>query len=227
MHMQWKEHLPPIEVPVKILCHLGPGNQSWFECHYTFLILKDISEKTPQGAFLLRPAKEVQSLWVKYLRTSHSRLLGFLYFFFLSAPLFSSFFCTSGFLSVSTVRSLWLYLSLSLPPSPYILCRSVCLPRPSSFSLTSVKCNWRSSLHMAHRHRGDIVCAVAANCSPCSSEPIPLLHFSPPPPPLFVLCPYSHYFISQPSPSLLSSSFHPVSAVLFNYSIFPCSPQTS
>lgn len=51
MHMQWKEHLPPIEVPVKILCHLGPGNQSWFECHYTFLILKDISEKTPQRAF--------------------------------------------------------------------------------------------------------------------------------------------------------------------------------
>ncbi len=57
---------------------------------------------------------------------------------------------------------------------------------------------------MAHRHGGDIVCAVAANCSPCSSEPVPLLHFSPPPR-LFILCPY--YFISQPCLSPLSSLF--------------------
>lgn len=77
--------------------------------------------------------------------------------------------------SGSTWGSLRCYVSLSL-----LLCRSVCLPLPISFSLTSVKCNWSSSLHMAHRHTGDTVCAVAANCSLCSSEPIPLFHFSPP-----------------------------------------------
>lgn len=77
---------------------------------------------------------------------------------------------------------------------------------------------------MAHRHGGDIVCAVAANCSPCSSEPIPLLHFSPPP--LFKPCPYSHYFISQPSLSPLSSPIPPILAVLLNYSIFFCGPST-
>lgn len=110
-------------------------------------------------------------------------------------------------------------LSLHLLPSP-----PVCLSLSISFSLTSVKCNWRSSLHMAHRHGGDIVCAVAANCSPCSSEPIPLLHFSPPP--LFKPCPYSHYFISQPSLSPLSSPIPPILAVLLNYSIFFCGPST-
>lgn len=112
-------------------------------------------------------------------------------------------------------------LSLHLLPSPPV-CLSLSLS--ISFSLTSVKCNWRSSLHMAHRHGGDIVCAVAANCSPCSSEPIPLLHFSPPP--LFKPCPYSHYFISQPSLSPLSSPFPPILAVLLNYSIFFCGPST-
>lgn len=30
---------------------------------------------------------------------------------------------------------------------------------------------------MAHRHAGDIVCAVAANCSPCSFESAALLKF--------------------------------------------------
>lgn len=131
--------------------------------------------------------------------------------------------CTPGLLCISTLRS----LLLSLSPSPSISYRprlSVCLSLSISFSLTSVKCNWRSSLHMAHRHGGDIVCAVAANCSPCSSEPIPLLHFSPPP--LFKPCPYSHYFISQPSLSTLSSPFPPILAVLLNYSIFFCSPST-
>lgn len=101
-------------------------------------------------------------------------------------------------LTVSELRSWCFYLSLSLPPS--LLCLSLSLS-PSS-SLTSVKCNWRSSLHMAHRHGGDIVCAVAANCSPCSSEPIPL-----PFTPLLCLnllllssyCPSSHLFITLSS----------------------------
>lgn len=106
-------------------------------------------------------------------------------------------------LAIPVPLSFCVCLSLHLLPS-----QSVCLSLSISFSLTSVKCNWRSSLHMAHRHGGDIVCAVAANCSPCSSEPIPLLHFSPPPsPPLFILCPSSHYFISQPSLLPLSSPF--------------------
>lgn len=105
--------------------------------------------------------------------------------------------------------AVYIYIEICLCLSRHLLpSLSVCLSPSISFSLTSVKCNWRSSLHMAHRHGGDIVCAVAANCSPCSSEPIPLLHFSPPPPPpLFILCPYSHYFISQPSLSPLSSPF--------------------
>lgn len=141
----------------------------------------------------------------------------------LSGLHFLPFRCTPGLLCISTLRS----LLLSLSPSPSISYRprlSVCLSLSISFSLTSVKCNWRSSLHMAHRHGGDIVCAVAANCSPCSSEPIPLLHFSPPP--LFKPCPYSHYFISQPSLSPLSSPIPPILAVLLNYSIFFCGPST-
>lgn len=117
-------------------------------------------------------------------------------------------FCSiPGLLSVSALGSLCLHLSLRLPPP---LTSSVSLS--ISFSLTSVKCNWRSSHHMAHRQGGDIVCAVAANCYPCSSEPIPLLHFFLPS--LFILCPSSHYFISQSSLSPLSTLFPPHSICL-------------
>lgn len=82
---------------------------------------------------------------------------------------------------ISIYMGIFAVLCVFVSPSmSHLLCRSVCLPLPISFSLTSVKCNWSSSLHMAHRHTGDTVCAVAANCSLCSSEPIPLFHFSPP-----------------------------------------------
>lgn len=84
------------------------------------------------------------------------------------------------FISRLPSRSTWGSMCVVSPSMSHLLCRSVCLPLPISFSLTSVKCNWSSSLHMAHRHTGDTVCAVAANCSLCSSEPIPLFHFSPP-----------------------------------------------
>lgn len=89
--------------------------------------------------------------------------------------------------------------SIHRPVSLHPVCLSL-----SVYLLTSVKCNWRSSLHMAHRHGGDIVCAVAANCSPCSFESIPLLDFL-----LllvFKLCRSSNTLLVGPPPNKLHST---------------------